>query len=109
MEIVICRDFSETPNARYRAEGPDSGEEFRESLLEPKYILARNSNQKLIINLDGAYGYPTSFLEEAFGGLARKYGSPEVADTLEFISEDEPSLIQEINGYIQNCKDREKQ
>ena len=42
MEIVICRDFSETPNARYRAEGPDSGEEFRESLLEPKYILARN-------------------------------------------------------------------
>lgn len=109
MEIVICRDFSETPNARYRAEGPDSGEEFRESLLEPKYILARNSNQKLIINLDGAYGYPTSFLEEAFGGLARKYGSTEVADTLEFISEDEPSLIQEINGYIQNCKDREKQ
>ena len=109
MEIVICRDFSETPNARYRAEGPDSGEEFRESLLEPNYILARNSNQKLIINLDGAYGYPTSFLEEAFGGLARKYGSAEVADTLEFISEDEPSLIQEINGYIQNCKDREKQ
>ena len=109
MEIVICRDFSETPNARYRAEGPDSGEEFRESLLEPKYILARNSNQKLIINLDWAYGYPTSFLEEAFGGLARKYGSAEVADTLEFISEDEPSLIQEINGYIQNCKDREKQ
>ena len=109
MEIVICRDFSETPNARYRAEGQDSGEEFRESLLEPKYILARNSNQKLIINLDGAYGYPTSFLEEAFGGLARKYGSAEVADTLEFISEDEPSLIQEINGYIQNCKDREKQ
>ena len=109
MEIVICRDFSETPNARYRAEGPDSGEEFRESLLEPKYILARNSNQKLIINLDGAYGYPTSFLEEAFGGLARKYGSAEVADTLDFFSEDEPSLIQEINGYIQNCKDREKQ
>ena len=109
MEIVICRDFSETPNARYRAEVPDYGEEFRESLLEPKYILARNSNQKLIINLDGAYGYPTSFLEEAFGGLARKYGSAEVADTLEFISEDEPSLIQEINGYIQNCKDREKQ
>ena len=109
MEIVICRDFSETPNARYRAEGPDSGEEFRESLLEPKYILARNSNQKLIINLDGAYGYPTSFLEEAFGGLARKYGSAEVADTLDFISDDEPSLIKEINGYIQNCKDREKQ
>lgn len=53
MEIVICRDFSETPNARYRAEGPDSGEEFRESLLEPKYILARNinknSHQKLVV------------------------------------------------------------
>lgn len=107
MEIVICRDFSETPNARYRAEGPDSGEEFRERLLEPQYILARKNSQKLTINLDGAYGYPTSFLEEAFGGLARKYGSDAVANTLEFVSEDEPSLIQEINGYIQNCKDKD--
>lgn len=106
MKIVICRDFSETPNARYRAEGPDSGEEFRESLLEPKYLLARKDSQKLIVDLDGAYGYPTSFLEESFGGLARKYGSEAVADTLEFVSEDEPSLIQEIYGYIRNCKDK---
>lgn len=103
MEINICRDFSETPNARYRAEGPHSGEEFRETILEPRYLEARSQKEKLTINLDGGYGYPTSFLEEAFGGLARKYSSKEVAETLVFISEDEPSLIHEILGYINNC------
>lgn len=103
MEINICRDFSETPNARYRNEGPHSGEEFRETILEPNFLEARTRKEKLIINLDGGYGYPTSFLEEAFGGLARKYSSKEVAETLTFISEDEPSLINEILGYIKQC------
>lgn len=103
MIINICKDFSETPNARYRAEGPFSGEEFRELILEPKFLAARDQKEKLVINLDGGYGYPTSFLEEAFGGLARKYGSKDVTDVLTFISEDEPSLIQEILGYIVHC------
>ena len=99
MEIVICRDFSETPNARYRSEGPDSGEAFREEILEPRFLEAVRKKEKLTINLDGGYGYPTSFLEEAFGGLARIYDADEVRETLIFISEDEPSLIQEIIRY----------
>lgn len=103
MKINICKDFSETPNARYRAEGPFSGEEFRETILEPRFLAARDKKEKLVINLDGGYGYPTSFLEEAFGGLARKYGSKDVTGVLTFISEDEPSLIQEIWGYIAHC------
>ena len=109
MEINICKDFSETPNARYRAEGPHSGEEFREMLLEPRFIEAREKKEKLVINLDGGYGYPTSFLEEAFGGLARKYGSKEVTETLTFVSEDEPSLIQEILGYVTHCGQKGEQ
>lgn len=102
MEINICKDFSDTPNARYRSEGPYSGEEFRDTLLEPKFLEAKNNGEKLLINLDGGYGYPTSFLEEAFGGLARKYNPGDVLKVLDFVSEDEPSLVNDIKNYITN-------
>lgn len=105
MMINISREFSATPGARYRSEGKYSGEEFQQSLLIPRYLEARKKKEKLIINLDGGYGYPTSFLEEAFGGLARKYGPNEVNSTLEFVSEDEPSLIGEIRNYISSAKE----
>lgn len=100
MTIKISDEFSLTPGARYRSEGKFSGEEFRDDLLIKKYEEAKRANDKLIIDLDGGYGYPTSFLEEAFGGLARKYSPEEVIEVLEFISNDEPSLIDEIRRYI---------
>ena len=104
MIIKISSEFSETPGARYRNEGKCSGEEFREDLLKKKYIEARNKGEKLTIDFDGGYGYPTSFLEEAFGGLARIYGSVEVLNILDFISLDEPALIDEVKEYISLAK-----
>ncbi len=104
MLIVIAKDFSKTPGARYRDEGLYSGQEFREELLEPKFLEAIEKKEKLKVNLDGGYGYPTSFLEEAFGGLVRIYGLREVRETIELISEDEPSLIDEIMSYINGAK-----
>ena len=100
MIINICKEFSETPGARYKSEGSYSGEEFREVLLQPKFEKAIDEKVKLTIELDGGYGYPTSFLEEAFGGLARIYGSQKVYETIEFISEDEPALVEDIKKYI---------
>ena len=47
-------------------------------------------------------GYPTSFLEEAFGGLARIFGKSECRLRLSFISYDEPLLLDEIDEYIRN-------
>jgi hypothetical protein len=35
------------------------------------------SGHKAIIDLDGASGYPPSFLDEAFGGLIREGFSPQ--------------------------------
>ena len=104
MEINICRDFSDTPGARFKTEGAFSGEEFRDSILEPTFLEAQSKKEKLLINLDGSYGYPTSFLEEAFGGLSRKYGAEAVLNVLSFVSDDEPSLIEEIVGYIRDAK-----
>ena len=104
MRIKVCDEFSRTPGARFRYEGADSGEQFREELLEPRYKEAIEKKDKLIIDLDGGYGYSTSFLEEAFGGLARQYDPKEVVADIELISQDEPALIEEIKGYIINAR-----
>lgn len=102
---IEVRSFSITPGSRYKEEGnkAHSGEEFREDYLEPKFELARQSNVKLIVNLDGTIGYGTSWLEEVFGGLARKVGKDKVLETIDFISEEEPYLIDDIKQYIKDA------
>lgn len=101
--IVISKDFSKTPGARYQVDGEFSGEDFRERLLKPAIERAIKKKTKVIVDFDGGYGYPTSFLEEAFGGLVRGvgcYSAKQILDVLEFVSMDEPSLITEVRNYI---------
>jgi hypothetical protein len=69
--VDVARDFTPTPGGRYRAIGKWSGEEFRETKLEP---LLR-AGHSIIVDLDGAEGFTTSFLEEAFGGLVVTLGA----------------------------------
>lgn len=97
--INISKDYSSTPGARFRTDGPFSGEEFREKFLE-KYFTDPCNQEKITIILDGTSGYGTSFLEEAFGGLARKFSKKQCLDKLEFVSNEEPLLIEEIKQYI---------
>ncbi|MEI7583084.1 STAS-like domain-containing protein [Runella sp.] len=103
---VYVKEFSITPGSRYRTEGEKahSGQEFREEFLEPKFLNVKDSDKKLIVNLDGTIGYGTSWLEEVFGGLARKYGHKLVSEKLEFISEEEEYLIDDIKQYIANAE-----
>lgn len=37
MKIKISKDYSKTPGGRFKSEGAYSGEDFRESILFPKY------------------------------------------------------------------------
>ncbi len=100
MKIInIARDFSDAPGARYYDDGPNSGQEFREKILEPAF----KAEDKITVILDGTEGYATSFLEESFGGLARKYGPDAVKEKITFISEEDPLLVDEIMGYIQEA------
>jgi hypothetical protein len=101
--INIAKDFSATPGARYKADGPSSGEKFREDLLE-KHFLDPNDDSVITIILDGTEGYATSFLEEAFGGLARKYGSARCLKRFKFVSVEESSLVDEIIQYIRDAE-----
>jgi hypothetical protein len=107
VKIIISKQFSEAPGARYKTDGSFSGELFREILLEPRFKEAIETSQRLFVDLDGGYGYAISFLEESFGGLARIYGSQKVLSILDLKSDDELGLIKDIIKYIQNAKAKE--
>lgn len=102
--INIARDYSNVPGPRLEQEGPHSGEGFREKILLPKLLEAEQAGEAVRVELDGVrFGYPTSFLEEAFGGLARKLGIARVLKHLELVSLSEPPLVDEIRHYIRSA------
>lgn len=67
----VSEQFSRFLGGRYRDDGPWSGEQFRDDFLIPALADAIQNGEQLIIDLDGVAGVPSSFLEEAFGGLLR--------------------------------------
>jgi len=91
MELNIGADFSLDPAGRYYADGPASGEQFRELVLKP-LLEKLGKSEKLLITLDdGVESYGSSFISEGFGGIV-KYGymsSEELLSRLEFIYSDE--------------------
>lgn len=97
--INIATDYTKTPGGRFISEGEYSGQNFREKVLKPKFLQALENNDQLTVILDGGYGYATSFLEEAFGGLAREMRNSKIKDII-IISEEEPQLISKIQQYI---------
>ncbi len=104
MTLNIAREFSEFPGPRFRKEGDHSAEQFREEMLSPKFKEAQATGDTLFVDLDDGFGYATSFLEEAFGGLAREYGPEIVLQGLIFKSNDEPYLEDDIRRYIREAK-----
>jgi hypothetical protein len=94
--ILRVREFSKTPGPRSPSEGEYSGETFLADWLLPRFIKAREGDTRLLVDLDGVAGYASSFLEAAFGGLARKFGAKEVRAHLDLKSEEDPYLIEEV-------------
>jgi len=105
--ISVVKDFARFPGPRHAANGPYSGEEFREKILSPA-LEKLPSGTKLIVVLDGARGFTASFLEEAFGGLVRVKGmkGDELRQKLDVRATD-PSVsywLHKISEYIQEAE-----
>lgn len=100
--INIANEYTKTPGGRFKSEGEFSGEDFRDGILLPKYLEAVKHNQILCINLDGGYGYGSSFLEEAFGGLVRKLNKVDIS-IINIISDEEPQLKLDIMKYLKDA------
>lgn len=100
---VIAKDYTDTPGPRYESEGPFSGENFRNTVLLELLKKAQEQKTTILIDFDGGYGYPTSFLEEAFGGTVRVTKNKNLLSLISFKSEEEPSLINEVESYIKSA------
>jgi hypothetical protein len=102
--ISIAQQFSRTPAGRYIADGPKSGEAFRNILLAPSL----RNNAKVVVDLNGALGFGSSFLEEAFGGLVRQgFSADELKAKLQ-IESDLATYKNRIWKYIQDADRHEK-
>jgi hypothetical protein len=106
--LNVAAEFTDNPGPRSPAEGDFSGEEFLNKHLVIKFKEAVDAGDVLFIDLDDTEGYATSFLESTFGGLVRDYGyDPEtVLKHIKLKSEDEPFLIDEIELYIKEAKNK---
>lgn len=104
--IIKVSDFSIEPVHRYMSQGKHSGEHFRLSILLPEFAKAQLDQKLLVVDLEGTYGYTSSFLEEAFGGLVRNYKSVnEVVKVLRLISTNRPYYIDEVCEYLEEALD----
>ena len=103
VEIKVARDFSSAIGGRYIKDGTMSGERFREDILLPLFNLFP-IEKEIYINLDETFGYPSSWLEEVFGGLIRALGRDLLEDEEIIIySEQDPYLKEEIEEYMSDA------
>ncbi|MBR5702753.1 MAG: STAS-like domain-containing protein [Bacteroidales bacterium] len=82
-------DYSQSPGPRYCIQGDDSGEHFYHTQLNSLFTEAYKENALLVITLDGADGYASSFLDEAFGNLVYDFSREIVSKHLRIVSNDE--------------------
>jgi hypothetical protein len=99
--INVAKDFSRYPVGRFVADGPYSGEKFRNQFLLPALSA---SGSMVVVELDGARGYGSSFLEEAFGGLVRAGLTGKDILARVRLETSDKSLEEEIRGYIADAE-----
>lgn len=107
-KIIVRTDFSDTPGARYKSDGPNSGELFLELLLTKKFKNAVDGNYKLLIDLDGVWGYPSSFVSGSFGKLSVDNGADKVLKHIEFKSDENSIRLENILKEIKNPKKKDQ-
>lgn len=105
-EIVIASVFSREPFGRTDKDGKFNGTKFRTTFLSPPL----REGKSIILNFDGAEGYGSSFLEESFGGLIREgFSLSDIKQKISFISTEDPSIVDEINEYLEDESKRQIQ
>ncbi|RED11272.1 STAS-like domain-containing protein [Pontivivens insulae] len=106
MSISIANDFSRVPAGRYHpSDGNKSGERFRSEFLAKRLL---ESDERVTVSLDGVVGFPSSFLEEAFGGLVRAGFKYDVLRKRLKIVTTEPRkqrYVEQIWQYIRDAKE----
>lgn len=100
LKLNIAKDYSRIVLGRWKRLGPFSGEDFYEKKLLPMYTTAVEQGVQLEIELDGTKGYPSSFLDQSFGELARNKGVDKVRTVIVFHARVFQWVIKYINEEI---------
>lgn len=97
-EIDLATAFSPTPLGRTRSQGRFSGEAFREDHMRRALLRA----QVVRVNLDGATGLSTGFLDEAFAGLVRDgtLTVTEFRERVQIVANRDPGVTSEIMTFV---------
>ncbi len=82
LTINISKDFSKYIGGREERISGFSGELFKREFLDNNF----EKYDRIHIELDGVLGYPWDFLDETFGGVARKYGKEKFWEKFNLIS-----------------------
>ena len=94
--ISISKDFSTALGGEFIKHGPYSGEQFRIDFLEP----AMDKGEVFIVNMDGTYGIPHTFLRGAFRPLGIKYGPNNVYRLMKIQAFEESGVEDNISDII---------
>ncbi len=108
VKISIARDFSKNPGARHNEDGNHSGEAFFNNILLPKFEEAEKSDVKLEVDLNGLYGFPSSFVSESFGKLSILKGADQVNARIVFVSDENPIRAEKAKAEIKNPRKDEQ-
>jgi len=96
----FSEEYTKYPGGRFERLGPFSGEDFRENVLRDYF----NSGTKIKIDATGIVtSFSPSFLDEAFGQLAREYGLQKFVETVELFSSDNPGLKEKMMYYVERA------
>lgn len=97
--LKVLTDYTEFPGPRYikQDQRHSSGEEFYITKLNPMFAECLREKDKLVVNLDGTSGYPSSFLDESFGQLVYDFTKAVVSANVKIISARKkwPRMIEE--------------
>jgi hypothetical protein len=103
-KMIAISDYSTSPAGRTPADGPFNGQRFRDAVLVPALQEAIKQNATVVVDMDGAFSYSSSFLEEAFGGLVRTglFSVAEIKNHLELRANDPiyASFVSDAKKYL---------
>jgi STAS-like domain of unknown function (DUF4325) len=93
---IRLADWTRFPGGRFKVDGQDSGEEFRETFLENE-VAAGSDFQ---IDFNGIFTVGWSFLDESLGYYVKKLGESEFRQRFQIIADDDPDIPHELETVI---------
>ena len=94
IQYKFVEEYSAYPTGRT---GEYSGKDFRERVLRDVFV----ANKKINIDATGvATSFSPSFLDEAFGSLAKEYGLEYFNSTVTLFANDNPDLNEKMMFYV---------